>query len=241
MTLKENIVQLLQNQPGLTDREITDRLLAPGNPQQPVNGACRALEAVGVLIWRKEAGRLRNYLDRNAAPDRRSQGRQADDVVDVSRRMASGNLSGRTPTDQKKQRVPEDLSRPDIDRLLKIGFRHAGKWVLRGGRPVLRIQKDAPTSRNVLYAFVTDGSVRYVGKTTLGLHRRLYGYQHPGPTQRTNLRNHERIQAALGDGGWVDIYAMPDPGLHAFGEFQINLAAGLEDSIIRSLKPEWNS
>jgi hypothetical protein len=95
-------------------------------------------------------------------------------------------------------------------------------------------------SPNVLYAFVTDSVVRYVGKTTRGLRQRLYGYQKPGSTQRTNLRNHDRIKTALRNGKQVDIYVMPDPGLHALGEYPINLAAGLEDSIIQKLKPEWN-
>lgn len=42
-------------------------------------------------------------------------------------------------------------------------------------------------------------------------------------------------------GSVVDLFALPDHGLLHFGTFHINLAAGLEDSIVSSLKPEWNA
>ena len=35
--------------------------------------------------------------------------------------------------------------------------------------------------RDVLYAFVSSGRVLYVGKTTMPLGKRMYGYQRPGP------------------------------------------------------------
>jgi len=217
MTLKDRIVQLLQGQAGLTDREITDRVLAPGAPQQGVNMACRALEADSILVRRKENRRIRNYLESNTPP-----------II-----QASGTQTSR-PT------AASDARTGSIGRLLKIGFQLAGRWILRDARPICDIRADAPTSPNVLYAFVTDSVVRYVGKTTRGLQKRLYGYEKPGPTQRTNIRNHDRIKTALSNGTQVDIYVMPDSGLHALGEFPINLAAGLEDSIIKKLKPEWN-
>ena len=41
-------------------------------------------------------------------------------------------------------------------------------------------------------------------------------------------------------GSAVDIYALPDPGDMEYKGFHLNLAAGLEDSLIRELKPSWN-
>jgi hypothetical protein len=38
----------------------------------------------------------------------------------------------------------------------------------------------------------------------------------------------------------VDIFALPDNGLLHYGGFHINLAAGLEDSLISTLAPSWN-
>jgi len=57
------VICLLQDKPGLSDREITDRLLGPGRPQQSTNGMCRRLEKNGVLVRRLRPDGIRgNYL-----------------------------------------------------------------------------------------------------------------------------------------------------------------------------------
>ena len=62
-TLKDRIVGLLRETPGLTDREITDRLMGPNVGQQAVNQAARALVASGKLIRReRNNGKLGNYM-----------------------------------------------------------------------------------------------------------------------------------------------------------------------------------
>lgn len=80
----------------------------------------------------------------------------------------------------------------------------------------------------------------YVGKTTKTLKERLYGYQNPGSTQFTNIRGNAEILKALRAGKNVEIFALPDNGLLKYGGFLLDLAAGLEDSIINELKPAWN-
>jgi len=63
MTLKEKIIQLLGSENGLTDREITDRLLGNGAQQQPINQACRSLENKGILKRDQgEKNRIQNYI-----------------------------------------------------------------------------------------------------------------------------------------------------------------------------------
>lgn len=52
-TLKEQIVDLLERSPGLTDREITNVLKGASAPQQPANIACRELVTKGVIDRRK--------------------------------------------------------------------------------------------------------------------------------------------------------------------------------------------
>lgn len=47
--LAEKILDLLNAEPGLTDREITDRLIAKGSAQQPINQAARKLESRKLL------------------------------------------------------------------------------------------------------------------------------------------------------------------------------------------------
>lgn len=41
-------------------------------------------------------------------------------------------------------------------------------------------------------------------------------------------------------GAVVEILALPDNGLLHYGQFHINLAAGLEDDLIKRIDPEWN-
>lgn len=126
-----------------------------------------------------------------------------------------------------------------MHRLLEIGFKPAGHWSLDGENLVLELSRQQ-SQKNVLYSFVCDGEVKYVGKTTRTLLQRMAGYRKPGSTQSTNIRNHGKIKEQLASGAAVEILALPDNGLLHYGAFHVNLAAGLEDDIIRTINPEWN-
>ena len=80
----------------------------------------------------------------------------------------------------------------------------------------------------------------YVGKTVSALNQRMYGYQKPGPSQSTNIKGNRLICESLSMNKPIEIYALPDNGLLRYGGFHVNLAAGLEDSLVAELKPEWN-
>lgn len=126
-----------------------------------------------------------------------------------------------------------------LQRLEYIGFRAVGAWSLENGR-VRCILTDCASAANILYSFVVDGEVMYIGKTVRTLKERLYGYQNPGPTQSTNIKGNGLILEALQAGSRVSVYALPDNGLLHYGGFHVNLAAGLEDSLVSNLKPAWN-
>jgi hypothetical protein len=126
-----------------------------------------------------------------------------------------------------------------MNRLLEIGFQPVGHWRMDADVPTLDL-KALAAIRNILYAFVTDGEVKYIGKTTQPLKTRMLGYQRPAPTQTTNIRNNRNIRELLKQGKSVDIFALPDNGLLHYGAFHINLAAGLEDGLIAKINPEWN-
>ncbi|WP_313706132.1 GIY-YIG nuclease family protein [Massilia sp.] len=126
-----------------------------------------------------------------------------------------------------------------MQRLYEIGFQRAGRWSLKGNELFLQLENLADR-QNVLYAFVTGNTLKYVGKTTQTLQRRMFGYQKPNVDQRTNWRNRIAIVDLLKRGQPVEILALADAGLLRYGSFHLNLAAGLEDSIIQTLKPEWN-
>jgi hypothetical protein len=124
-------------------------------------------------------------------------------------------------------------------KLEHIGFRVEGKWLLEDGK--LRcVLSECAASTHILYAFLLEGVVVYVGKTMLPLKRRLYGYQNPGPTQSTHVKGYALIRDALSLGRRVEMMALPDNGLLHYGGFRVNLAAGLEDSLLATLKPAWN-
>jgi hypothetical protein len=78
-----------------------------------------------------------------------------------------------------------------MNRLVEIGFQQAGHWLLQGGKISFELSRLA-TQRNILYAFVCDGEVKYIGKTVSPLATRMSGYRHPSPSQTTNVRNNAR-------------------------------------------------
>jgi hypothetical protein len=62
-TLAEQIIRLLEQNPGMTDREITDSLRGHSYNQQPINQKCHDLQGRGVLARRKRSDSLiGNYL-----------------------------------------------------------------------------------------------------------------------------------------------------------------------------------
>jgi len=126
-----------------------------------------------------------------------------------------------------------------MQRLLDIGFKKTAHWTLEG-QDLRCVFKELKTQENVLYAFVVDLEVKYIGKTTQQLHKRMYGYVRPGETQTTNVKGNRLIRECLQAGAAVEVYVLPDNGLMHYGDFHINLAAGLEDSLIAIIKPDWN-
>ena len=126
-----------------------------------------------------------------------------------------------------------------LARLIAMGFVLDGEWAAENSQLVCRLQRCAG-ARNILYAFVMDGMVMYVGKTVGSLSKRMQGYRRPGPSQSTNIHGNQQVRQALESGKRVEIYVLPDNGLLYYGGFHVNLAAGLEDSLVRDLRPPWN-
>ena len=126
-----------------------------------------------------------------------------------------------------------------IRTLADVGFKKVGHWSMGQERPEYELDAEKMTY-NVLYSFVSANEILYIGKTTIALRDRMYQYQRPGPSQRTNLRINAAIRDKLDGGTSIEIYALPDPADMEYRGFHLNLAAGLEDSLIGTLKPKWN-
>jgi hypothetical protein len=126
-----------------------------------------------------------------------------------------------------------------LQRLLDMGFRKVGEWKLSSGEIRCELVAEEK-SKNILYAFESDGTILYIGKTIQPLKARMYGYQNPGPTQSTNKKNNANLKKILCAGQSVSIFVLPDHGLLYYGGFHLNLAAGLEDNLVLQVKPKWN-
>lgn len=145
-----------------------------------------------------------------------------------------------------KKRLPR-MSSLNSEILLNLGFVDVGKWEALGNYIGYHldgqdsdadcVMLDVP---NALYAFVRGDEVQYIGKTARSIRRRYVGYCRPGKRQRTNLRCHRNIKAALSQGVEIRILVFTPISQLRYADFEINLAAGLEDSLIRAFDPPWN-
>ncbi len=83
-----------------------------------------------------------------------------------------------------------------MNRLTQIGFELAGHWLLNDDLLDYTLTRYA-VQTNVLYAFICDGQVMYVGKTVRPLRRRMDDYARPNAKQTTNVANHRNIREQL--------------------------------------------
>lgn len=135
------------------------------------------------------------------------------------------------------------------DTLLNLGFRDIAAWVAasdNGGIDYFVDGTNAPAVRlllgevNSLYAFVHGDRVMYIGKTARTLRERFAGYRNPHKGQRTNWRCNGNIREILKRNEVLRILAFNPISHLRYGDFDINLAAGLEDSLIAEFNPPWN-
>ncbi|UIK04221.1 GIY-YIG nuclease family protein [Neorhizobium galegae] len=136
----------------------------------------------------------------------------------------------------------------NADTLLNLGFKDVAGWISSDDGGIdyrldgLNAQSDMLLldERNSLYAFVFDNSVMYIGKTSRSIRKRFAGYKNPHRDQRTNWRCHGKIQEVLRHDKALRIFIFNPISYLRYGDFEINIAAGLEDSLIAEFSPPWN-
>lgn len=126
-----------------------------------------------------------------------------------------------------------------LQKLIDIGFTDVGSWRLDGEGISFTLDDNAKES-SILYSFVVNGEVKYIGKSIQTLYKRMYLYKQGGSSQVTNIRNRQSIKNSLEKGFAVRIYAFVQGTPMAYKDMPINISAGLEDNLISLLKPEWN-
>lgn len=213
MTQRQQVIDFIAKFPDRDDDEIAAALKFP--QRQAVNIICRKLMAEGLLDRLVGVrGKLVNRM-REVPP-------QSNDV-----------------TINTEIEIAPKITRPPlrVETLQKAGFEQSGNWKLDAeGRPC--VQGAIPSNKGV-YAFASTETVFYVGVAGMGLKKRLYFYEKPGSTQKTNVRVNELIRLSLADGETVNVYTAIPPDFE-WGGLAINGRAGLEVGLIESFYLPWN-
>jgi hypothetical protein len=126
-----------------------------------------------------------------------------------------------------------------MNKLLQIGFTPIGTWELNGNSITSTLNQFSEKT-NVIYCFIINAIPKYFGITRNTLRSRMYQYANPGRNQSTNIRINKCIKDALESNSIVEIYVFADNGLIHYGDFKINLALGLEETLINAYQTEWN-
>ena len=140
--------------------------------------------------------------------------------------------------------------------LKKHGLAKLGNWVKSNHASVSHLRDKCPfginyalpkewhKKRNVIYAFVVDGAVCYIGETTAGMALRFNGYRYGNPLQiDTDNRVKLEITKILAGGNEVDIWA-GQPYAHLKlpegGSLEIPASKPLEEHLISVMAPPLN-
>jgi hypothetical protein len=121
--------------------------------------------------------------------------------------------------------------------LTNAGFIKLGDWIA-DDKGKIALSVPAPRDPGV-YAFATEGQVRYVGLTRVGFDRRMQNYRGAHVRQRTSHRINAVILEHIGAGTVVEIYLATPPAT-SWNGLPVTTAAGLEAGLIRLIQPPWN-
>ena len=130
------------------------------------------------------------------------------------------------------------------EKLLGLNFINIGNWKVSNDLLSPQISSefsyeiDVPNSLYIFYNNEED-KILYVGKTTQTLKKRLYQYTR-GNGKSTNQKVNKNIKKTLAKSNSISIWVLNDNYPFSWGPYNINLAAGLEDSIIEMENPPWN-
>jgi hypothetical protein len=158
-TLADRIQEALGREPGLSDRELADRLIAPGAAPQQVNQNCHYLESRRILLRRpRPDGRIGNYLltGAGAGPTDNHRARRSNKIKVADEVWIATALLHREQPDRGAFSVAEIVDRAHAEHLtdtLRPGVQiHGYVHCVANKRP-------SPGNYRMLYA-TRDGSRR---------------------------------------------------------------------------------
>lgn len=222
--MRERVLNLISKNVGLTDREIADLLLGNSEPQQYINKLCHDLEKKKEIKRElRSDGKLGNFPIRTTSeikPEYDKTGFPNQyETLDESSNPESSNNS--------------------LQILTHVGFKEVGYWFISQNGIDFHLE-DKKNETDILYAFIANGQVMYIGKSIQSLYKRMSLYKFGNESQRTNSRNKQEIIKFLEKGISINIYAFIPCVDLKYQDISINIAASLEDNLIKKIKPEWN-
>lgn len=125
-----------------------------------------------------------------------------------------------------------------MNKLIELGFEQVGFTALKNGKLEIEVSRNEH-AKNILYAFVhetgedeIDWQVVYIGHTRKSLKNRMVGYR-LGNGQATNNRVHNHLKSELENGSRHYVYVLHDKINLNIHSIEVDLAAGLEYSLIQ--------
>lgn len=177
-TFEQKVLDLVAASPGLTDRELTDRLKGRDAPHQHVNAVCRRQEQANRLCRaRRPDGLIGNYpAQTNNSP------RMAVDALPPPLQETHRSITNRRGGFSVTTRISVDI-----------------KWTSAGeihwdgsGKPIFPSLQASPGLYRLRFAATREV---YIGET-IDLKRRAGNYRNPGSTQQTSTWVNERLNVA---------------------------------------------
>jgi len=143
-----------------------------------------------------------------------------------------------------------------ISELERHGLQVIGQWIKSNHASVAHMRKEFETGinfevpndwcqkRNIIYAFVINSEVQYIGETTAGIASRFISYRYGNPLERdTDNRVKRAITEALIAGKSVEIWASCPLTTFQHAEYdpiQVPASKPLEEYLIGKLNPSLN-
>jgi hypothetical protein len=136
-----------------------------------------------------------------------------------------------------------------IKDLEKIGFLKAGEWLLlENGKIDFRLDKSIEFVEDILYAFESDGLVKYIGITEQSIKSRMINYKSGHEENKssgtTNKKVNKEIKKLLTQKKTVFIYYLVGNANCDYFGLRISLSTGIEKSLIKNFDENnnlWNS
>ena len=209
MALKDDILALIQEQPGISDAELAQLVPGPKSRHQQVNARCRALVREGCITREKPpSGPIRNFsCAQYDVPEGRSRPRVG---VKPPPRGAAGGCPAVPPGSPACAVMPISLT-------VEFHWQSAGEVSLSQDHKLTfpNLPKKSGIYR---IRFPVSRSV-YIGET-VDLRRRMQNYRTPGVSQTTSTWINRFLCERLADGSSVLLEACIDAVISVGGTHQ---------------------